>query len=71
MKTCKLIDFMAVVKPWLDDEYLREAYVNSQGQVVLQFNDGVKNIYRIDDCTEHQLASVLEELKNSGVRVRN
>ena len=70
METCHLIDFMAAVRPWLNDDYLREATVNSNGQVVLLFVDGVTNTYRIDDCNAQQLAEVLDELRENGVTVR-
>ena len=69
MEVCKLMDFMTVLKPWLDDDYLAEAYVNDKKEVVLQFTDGVKKVYRIDDCTIHQLVEVLEDLKKRGIPV--
>ena len=69
MEHCKLIDFMAILEPWLNDDYLAEAYVNDKQQVVLQFTDGVKKIYHIDDCTAPQLAALLEDLREKGIPV--
>ena len=69
MESCTLNGFMAVLQPWLNDDYVAEAYVNEHNQVVLQFTDGVKKIFRIDDCTAHQLAAVLEDLRSRGIAV--
>ena len=69
MKTCKLSDFMKVLNPWLDDDYIRKAYVDDTGHFVLQFTDGGKNVYEIEDCEKSQLESILEDLKKKGVHV--
>ena len=69
MKTCSLNEFMDSIRPWISDSYIRRAHINSQGDFVLEFTDGVKNAYRIDDCTRDQLEGVLADLKNQGVLV--
>ena len=69
MKTCSLNEFMASIRPWISDSYIRRAHINSQGDFVLEFIDGVKNAYRIDDCTRDQLEGVLAGLKNQGISV--
>ena len=69
MKTCTLNDFLEAVKPWIDNAYIRNAYWNSKGQFVLDFNDGVKNTYQIDDCNTAQLEGVLNEFKKKGIPV--
>ena len=69
MKKCSLKDFMEELKPWLDGDYIREALVNPEGNVVLRFQDGVQNVYRIDDCDRGQVAQVLRDLESRGVKV--
>jgi Zn-dependent M16 (insulinase) family peptidase len=69
MKTCNLSDFMQALTPWLDDDYIRKAYLDDNGHFVLLFMDGVKNVYHIEDCEKSQLKEILEDLKNKGVPV--
>ena len=67
MKTCSLNDFMAELKPWLAGEYIRRAYVDAERRFILEFNDGTKNVYLIDDCNQDQVNNVLKELKKKGI----
>lgn len=67
MKTCALLDFMAEMKPWLDKEYIRGAYIDAKGNFVLQFVDGTRNVYAISDCSKQQLKRVLLDLQLSGI----
>jgi len=69
MKTCNLSDFMKSLSPWLDDDYIRKACLDENGHFVLLFNDGVKNVYHIEDCEKSQLEEILEDLKKKGVPV--
>ena len=69
MKTCNLSDFMKALTPWLDDDYIRKAYLDENGHFVLMFTDSVKNVYQIEDCEKSQLKAILEDLKNKGVPV--
>jgi hypothetical protein len=70
MKTCSLNDFMAEINPWLDQDYIREAHVDDKGHFVLQFLDGTKNVYYIDDCNADQIKGVLKDLKSKGIPVK-
>ena len=67
MKTCSLNDFMAELTPWLDKDYIRRAFMDVERRFVLEFNDGMKNVYLIDDCNEEQIKKVLKDLKKRGV----
>ncbi|MCK5196314.1 MAG: hypothetical protein KAQ71_21060 [Desulfobulbaceae bacterium] len=67
MKTCSLNDFMAELTPWLDKDYIRRAFMDVERRFVLEFNDGMKNVYLIDDCNEDQIKKVLKDLKKRGV----
>jgi len=71
MKTCNLSDFMKALTPWLDDAYIRKAYLDDNGHFVLLFTDGVKNVYQIEDCEKSQLKAILEDLKNKGVPIES
>ena len=70
MKTCSLSDFMAEITPWLDKDYIREAHLDDNGHFVLQFLDGMKNVYHIDDCNKDQVKEVLKDLKSRGIPVK-
>jgi len=69
MKTCSLDDFMTALKPWLSKNYIRKAYINSNGDFVLHFLDNVTDVYHIDDCDERQIKELLLDLKHKGVSV--
>jgi hypothetical protein len=71
MKTCNLDEFMQELSPWLSGDYIREAYLDDKGLVVLKFLDGVRNAYHIDDCTKSQVKAVLQDLKEKGVPVQD
>ena len=69
MKTCALHDFLQEMKPWLDKDYIRSAFLDSSGRFVLLFLDGTRNVYEIDDCTREQIDAVLEDLRRRGIRI--
>jgi len=68
MKECSLHDFMKEMKPWLDKSYIHIAFVDNKGHFTLHFLDGTKNVYHIDDCNREQIAQVLEQLKDRGIK---
>lgn len=70
MRTCTLNDFMREIKPWLSGDYIRVAYMDDQGNFVLKFLDGVKNVYRIENCSREQVQKVLGDLKKKGIPVK-
>ena len=70
MKKCSLNDFMTEINPWLDQDYIREAHVDEKDHFVLQFLDGTKNVYYIDDCNAEQIKAVLKDLKSKGISVK-
>ena len=69
MKTCSLNDFMNEITPWLDKDHIKEAHLDAKGHFVLSFNDGMKNVYHIDDCNEAQIKNILMDLKSKGIPV--
>jgi predicted glycosyltransferase len=60
---------MTSLTPWLDDDYIRKVYLDENGHFVLLFMDGVKNVYKIEDCEKSQLITILEDLQKKGVSV--
>ena len=40
MQTCSMMDFIQVLKPWLDRDYIRKGYLDSKGNFRLFFTDG-------------------------------
>ena len=69
MKSCSLNDFMQELKPWLDSDHVKEAFIDDKGHLVLLFRDGIKNVYDIDDCNKTQIGAVLQDLKDKGISV--
>ena len=68
MKTCSLTDFMEIITPWLSNEYLDKVYKDDKGHLLLEFRDGVKDVYQIEDCTEKQ---TLEGIREKGIQVED
>lgn len=71
MEACKFIDFMKVFEPWLNEDYIRKAGLDNNGNFRLQLMDGGIKKYRIDDCSEAQLKDVIEMLQKHGLPVEN
>ena len=69
MKSCSLNDFMQELKPWLDNDHIKEAFIDKKGHLVMLFRDGLKNVYDIDDCNKTQIEAVLQDLKDKGISV--
>ena len=69
MKSCSMNDFMQELAPWLDKDYIREARLDDDGNIVLLFQDGVRDVFRIDDCTKGQIDGIFKDLKDKGITV--
>ncbi len=69
MKTCTFIDFVAALKPWLNDDYIQQARFDDTGKFTLTFVDGGQKVYRVDDCTAGQIKDAVELIKKNGVPV--
>jgi hypothetical protein len=67
MNTCSLTQFIKSLEPWLSDDYIRKGRIDENGDVSLQFIDGVKNVYRITDCTRAQLDDIIEKIRAKGI----
>lgn len=62
-------DFMKELAPWLDKEYIREARLDDDGNIVLRFQDGVREVFQIDDCTKEQIEKIFTDLKERGITI--
>ena len=69
MQTCSMMDFIQVLKPWLDRDYIRKGYLDSKGNFRLFFTDGGEKAYQVDDCTEARLKEVFEMMIEKGIPV--
>jgi hypothetical protein len=69
MQTCTFIDFIQVLKPWLDSDYIRKGYLDKKGYFRLFFADGGEKVYHIDDCSEARLKEVFEMMIKNGIPV--
>ena len=69
MQTCSFIDFIQVLKPWLDGDYIRTGYLDKDGKFILFFADGGEKAYSIDDCSESRLKEVFEMMVQKGIPV--
>jgi hypothetical protein len=69
MNQCKLNDFMQMLKPWLNDNYVNQACLCADGRFTLWFVDGGYKTYQVDDCSIEQLENSIERMKKNGVQV--
>ena len=69
MESCQINDFLKVLEPWLDRDYIRKVYLTDQEHIVLYFTDGGQKAYRIDDCTKAQLKEILDNIQKRGIDV--
>ena len=69
MDTCSFVDFMNVLTPWLNRDYIRQANFDDQGNFTLMFVDGGQSVYHVDGCTSEQLNDVLRLMKENDVPV--
>ena len=69
MKTCSLDGFMQELTPWLSKDCIHKIYFNDHGDVVVEFLDATRRVYRMDDCTTDHVREILKDLKAKGMKV--
>jgi hypothetical protein len=57
------------MEPWLSDNYVRKVLLKANDLVELIFLDGIRQVYRIDDCSEGQKKKMVDVIKRSGIPV--
>jgi len=67
MESCTFVNFIEMLKPWLDRDYIRKGYVGADGLFRLFFADGGEKAYRIDNCSEKQLKDVFKRMADRGI----
>ena len=69
MQTCNFIDFIQILEPWLDGDYIRKGYLDKEGNFRLFFTDGGEKVYRIDDCSEARLKEIFKMIIQKGIPI--
>ena len=71
MTTCTFIDFIQMLKPWLNDNYIKQARIDVNGHFKIIFVDGGQQQYQISDCSASELEKAIELLEANGVQIVN
>ena len=58
---------MKEMQPWLDNDHIRKAHLDDKGHFVLHFQDGMKNVYDVDDCSHGHVEQILKDLAARGI----
>ena len=69
METCKIKNFLEMLEPWLDRDYVRKVFLTKQDHLVLFFSDGGQKDFLIDDCSKDQLKDILRDIQQKGIPV--
>ncbi len=69
MTTCTFIDFIQMLKPWLNDNYIKQARIAEDGRFKIIFVDGGQQQYLISDCSATDLEKAIELLEANGVHI--
>ena len=69
MQSCTFMDFVQILKPWLDRQYIRKGYLDDNGNFRLFLSDGGEKTYRIDDCSEARIKEVFAMMIDKGFPV--
>ena len=69
MDTCTFIDFMQILKPWLNSDFIQKARFDDKGNFTLMLVDGGQKVYQVDDCTAAQLKEAIALMEKNGVPV--
>lgn len=71
METCNFTNFIEKLKPWLSKNYIHKVKVDAKNVLMLYFTDGVNEFYRIDDCNEAQINSIIQDLDAKGIQIES
>ena len=69
METCKIKAFLAVLEPWLDDEYIRKVFLTQKEHLVFFLSDGGQKDDNINDCSKDQLKEILSNIRQKGIPI--
>ena len=71
MNSCSLNEFMLSLKPWLNKDYVRSAFLDQKGCLRLCFVDGGSQSYRIENCSRNELQDVIGMLEDHGINIHD
>jgi hypothetical protein len=71
MTSCSFIDFIQVLKPWLNDNYIKQARIAAGGKFTIMFVDGGQQEYHVADCSASDLEEAIQLLGANGVHITN
>ena len=60
MQTCTFFDFLEVLKPWIDRDYMRKCVWFPDGTFRIYLTDGGEKVYRVDDCAQDRLQEIFD-----------
>jgi beta-lactam-binding protein with PASTA domain len=69
MTSCAFIDFIQVLKPWLNDNYIKQAQITAEGKFTILFVDGGQQEYQVTDCSASDLEEAIQLLSSNGVHI--
>lgn len=69
MEACQFVDFLQVLRPWLDRDYIRKGYLGKNGTFRICFSDGGEKHYQVNDCSEARLNEVFSLMASAGIPV--
>lgn len=69
MESCTFFDFLEVLKPWMDRDYIRKGFLGADGTLRIYFTDGGEKRYRINDCSADRLKETFDLMAAAGIPV--
>ena len=60
---------MLSLEPWLNNDYVKSAFLDKKGCLRLCYVDGGSQSYRVGNCSRVQLQGVIDMLKDHGIYV--
>jgi hypothetical protein len=69
MSTCTFFDFLEVLKPWIDRDYIRKGFLGKDGTFRIYFVDGGQKSYRINDCSAERIQETFDLMAAAGIPV--
>lgn len=69
METCTFFDFMEILKPWIDRDYIRKGFLGTDGTFRIYFTDGGEKTYQVADCSADRLLKTFDLLAAAGIPV--
>jgi hypothetical protein len=69
MSTCTFFNFLEVLRPWIDRDYIRKAFLGGDGTFRIYFTDGGEKRYHINDCSRERIQEAAALMAAAGIPV--